>query len=71
MSKRYHYIGRGDHPEPPRSVKCPRCRAEPGESCHILGGDIISAPPMGPGPFVHLVRWELAKRVREEETTDA
>ena len=70
MSTRYHYIGRGDDPELPRSVKCPRCRAEPGESCHILGGDIISAPPMDPGPFVHLVRYDLAKQVRGEgETT--
>jgi len=70
MSTRYYYIGRGDDPELPRSVKCPRCRAEPGESCHILGGDIISAPPMDPGPFVHLVRYDLAKRVcGEGETT--
>lgn len=69
MTKGYHYIGRGDDPELPRSVKCPRCRAEPGESCHMLSGDIVSAPPMDPGPFVHLVRYDLAKRLRGEETT--
>lgn len=35
----------------------------------MLSGDIVSAPPMDPGPFVHLVRYDLAKRVRGEETT--
>jgi hypothetical protein len=53
-------------PEEIRSVKCPRCGAEPGEACTRLADDNLPVGDVIGGTIrnavVHLVRVDLAKQ---------